>query len=719
MRQLFSIRKLLLKNIKFPCPSRGMWCGQQNKKMNLQETIETLTQECIKFRKTLNSISEEKEKEKIVLKHIKKWADSDNCVNNFQKGLEWFNVSKGLSMSEHLAGKIVVLDFFTYCCINCMHILPDLDALEKKYTINDGLVVIGVHSAKFSNEKDSGNILSAVQRYKIDHPVVNDAKLSMWRDIGIVCWPSLVILGPKAQPLFVLVGEGHRDELFIYTKVALSYFKSQKQISNHELPLKPAQHLLPITRNVLLFPGKVTSFSSSNGDKIVISDTGNNRIIISTCDGKVEDIIGGYSPAFKDGNYEEARFNAPQGVCVLNDYIYVADNENHAIRQIDMKKRAVTTLAGNGKQGHDYVGGKNGKEQVLSSPWDVAIYYHEQNDGKKVPIIMIAIAGTHQLWALFLEDTIWWKNKIFKKGTCSAIVGSGKEENRNNSYPHASGLAQPSGIAIVQSLKAIFFADSESSSIRRVHLQDGKVSAVAGADRNPSDLHNYGDIDGIKFTAKLQHPLGVTWCDNENKIYVADTYNGKIKCVDPDGKCTTAFGAGKPSKDFTFNEPSGLTILPTSGDLIVADTNNHCIKIINRKDKKISILSLTLPETCESIPEKLFEFPVEISNEEARLKISFDPKFTDGIKFNSDAPQTWSMILPDDWSNKKINGRFGSSIDVTIPKENTQRQIHIILNLIVCKTDECIPKKLKIILDLSRKSNGPAEINVQKELLIK
>lgn len=476
---------------------------------------------------------------------------------------------------------------------------------------------------------------------------------------------------------------------------------------------------MPISKDILLFPGKVTSFSTPAGDKIVISDTGNNRILISNLDGKVENVIGGYSPAFKDGNYEEARFNAPQGICVHGDVIYVADNENHAIRKIDMNKKHVTTLAGNGKQGHDYTGGKKGKEQALSSPWDVAIYNHDQEDDKKVAILLIAIAGTHQIWGLFLEDTIWWKNKSMKAGTCAAIVGSGKEENRNNSYPHASGLAQPSGLAVAQDLKAVFFADSESSSVRRVHLQDGKVSAVAGADKNPSDLHNFGDVDGTQFNAKLQHPLGVTWCNNEKLIYVADTYNGKIKIIDPAGKCTTAFGGGKPMKDFLFNEPSGLTIIPTTGDLVVADTNNHCVKLINKKDKKVSTLIFKLPESCERPAETTFKISTEISSDEANLKILLDPKFTEGLKFNSDAPQTWSMILPDEWSKRKINGTFGSSIDVTIPEENYSRQIHIMLNLVVCKTDECIPKKLKVTLDITRKTDAPVEVNVQKELLIK
>ncbi|XP_034937699.1 NHL repeat-containing protein 2 [Chelonus insularis] len=695
-------------------------CGQENKKMSVQDKVEILTQECLQLRRELDATRDSKEKEKLVLKHIKEWANAENCVNDFQKGLEWFNVSEELSITQHLTGKVVALDFFTYCCINCMHILPDLDALEKKFSVQDGLVVIGVHSAKFSNEKDSQNILSAVQRYNISHPVVNDAKLSMWRDIGISCWPSLVILGPKAQPLVVLVGEGHREELFLYTKVALSYFKSLDQISKHDLPLKPAQHLLPISRDVLLFPGKVTTFGESYGERIVVSDTGNNRILVMKYDGSVEDVIGGYSPGFKDGNYNEARFNAPQGVCVLEDSIYVADTENHAIRQINMKNKTVNTIAGNGKQGHDYVGGKVGKEQILSSPWDVAIYNHEQK-GSTVPVLLIAIAGIHQIWALFLKDTIWWKNKEYKANTCAAIVGSGKEENRNNSYPHAAGLAQPSGLAVAQNHKAIFFADSESSSIRRVHLNDGKVSAVAGADKNPMNLHNFGDVDGIQFSAKLQHPLGVAWDDAENVLYVADTYNHKIKRLDPSGNCETLYGAGKPTKDHQFNEPSGLAVSQRQNVIIIADTNNHCIKVIKKSNHSITTIPVKLPKDIGRPAEKVLKFSTEISTQQSELTISFTPKFNADLKFTPEAPQKWSLDkLPMSWMAEAKSGSIETPIIIKLPQgTETTDKISAILNLIVCKTNECIPKKLQVIFNVKRKADAPTEVKECEEIEIK
>lgn len=150
---------------------------------------------------------------------------------------------------------------------------------------------------------------------------------------AIVTAVSKFISGPSGQPLAVFVGEDHKDEILLYTKVAIAHFKSLNQISNHDLPLKPAHHLLPSSKDGLLFPGKLAVFQLE-GTKLVISDSGNNRIVITNEHGRVEHVIGGSSQGFKDGNFKNARFNSPQGVCMLNNIIYVADNNNHAIRKV-------------------------------------------------------------------------------------------------------------------------------------------------------------------------------------------------------------------------------------------------------------------------------------------------------------------------------------------------------------------------------------------------
>ncbi|XP_043682970.1 NHL repeat-containing protein 2 [Vespula pensylvanica] len=694
-------------------------CGQVNKKMSVSDTVKILTDACEQIRHDLQIIIDQTEKQKLVLRHIKTFANTDACVKDFPKGLEWFNVSENLSMKKHLHGKIIILDFFTYCCINCMHILPDLEALEKEFSIESGLVVIGVHSAKFSNERDSTKIRSAVQRYNIIHPVVNDATLSMWQDIGIICWPTMVMLGPRGQPLVIILGEGHREELFLYTKVALDYFTSTNEISNHALPIAPAIHLLSTSTDLLRFPGKIEIYSSEMGEKLIISDTGNNRILVTDIHGNVEHVIGGYDPGYKDGNFKETKFNAPQGTCILNEMIYVADNENHAIRRIDLGKQTVTTVAGTGKQGHDYKGGKFGRDQTLSSPWDVTIYHH--NNGKTtVPILLIAIAGTHQIWALFLEDTIWWKNKLYKAGTCVAIVGNGREGNRNNSYPHAASLAQPSGLTIAQEYNIAFFADSESSSIRQVHLENGKVSTLCGADKNPQNLHDFGDIDGTHHTAKLQHPLGIAWNSVQQNIYIADTYNHKIKKVDLAGNCKTLYGAGKPSDMFSFDEPSGLAINSSGEILYVADTNNHSVKKIDLKSETISSISFVLLVQDDDNVNEEYTFDTLINANGGKLTITFEIIFEGDLKLNSEAPQKWSLSLPKDtWMAKSLSGSLTTPTSIQIPDGSECNDLRFILDIITCNINECIPKKILVVFKVQQNADGPRTVIEHKKIIIK
>ncbi|XP_076395339.1 NHL repeat-containing protein 2 isoform X2 [Megachile rotundata] len=637
--------------------------------------------------------------------------------------LEWFNVAEGLSVYRHLVGKIIILDFFTYCCINCMHILPDLHALEKQFTITDGLVVVGVHSAKFTNERDSKGLLSAIQRYDITHPVVNDATLSMWRDLGISCWPTLIMIGPAGELLAVFVGEGHKEELNLYTNVALTYFESLNKISKHDLPLQLARHLLPIgSKETLLFPSKLESFQSEQGERLIISDTGNNRILVTDMVGTVEYVIGGMNPDFRDGNFENARFNAPQGVCVLGDSIFVADNENHAVRKIDLTKKIVTTVAGTGIQGFDRIGGKTGKDQVLSSPWDVAVFNH-QNGNKIVPVLLIAIAGIHQIWALFLENTVWWKNREYKADSCVAIVGSGKEENRNNAYPHAAGLAQPSGLTIDHKNKIAYFADSESSAIRCIDLQNGRVSAVCGANRDPADLHDFGDSDGTRYTVKLQHPLGITWHSKENVIYVADTYNHKIKRIDATvGSCKTIYGDGKPNETFFFNEPSGITIDSSGNNLYIADTNNHAIKVIDLNRQNITTLSIKVAvNEMDNDFNNTFVFDTTISDKGGELILRFDVVFLEpDLKLNPDAPQKWIVSLSATaWTATSTKGELSRPISIRVSEGNETHKVHVTLNIIACRSTECIPKRVSIIYRVHRKENFPNMVTEQKQLLIK
>uniref|UniRef100_A0A8C6WQC5 NHL repeat-containing protein 2 n=1 Tax=Neogobius melanostomus TaxID=47308 RepID=A0A8C6WQC5_9GOBI len=555
----------------------------------------------------LDDATTEQEKENLVQQYLKNVDEREDLkIADFQQGLEWLNTEGPLSVYKELSGKVVVLDFFTYCCINCMHILPDLHQLEKIHSVEDGLVIVGVHSAKFPNEKVLDNIRSAVLRYDICHPVVNDSDAQLWHELEVSCWPTLVLLGPKGNLLFSLVGEGHRDRLALFTEMSMRFYGGQGLLRRHAVGLKLLKDSLP--PSILAFPGKVAVDNSNK--RLVIADTGHHRVLVVSLTGQLLHAVGGPKSGRQDGSFLEASFNSPQGVAIKGDAVYVADTENHLIRKIDLLHKRVSTLAGVGEQGTDKEGGAMGPEQPISSPWDVAL---GTAGGEEDNVLWIAMAGTHQIWALFLADGKLPKGSDSKAGTCVRWAGSGSEENRNNAYPHKAGFAQPSGLAPAphEPWGCLFVADSESSSIRTVALKDGAVKSLVGAERDPLNLFAFGDIDGKGVDAKLQHPLGVTWCSEQNLLYVADSYNHKIKVVDPKAKqCSTVAGTGAAGDtvgpEFNqsyFNEPGGLCVADGGRTLYVADTNNHQIKVLDLDSKIVSLFPIST-DCTDAIPTR-------------------------------------------------------------------------------------------------------------------
>ncbi|XP_022342770.2 NHL repeat-containing protein 2-like isoform X1 [Crassostrea virginica] len=606
---------------------------------------------CMLLDQRLADTDDSKNRVDVILEHI---SLAENKLKlkcpQFRADLEWMNVSRPLTL-EQLRGKVVVLDFFTYCCINCLHVLPDLAALEEEFTIQDGVLVIGVHSAKFENEKISSNILSAILRYNIDHPVMNDNEATLWSELMIQCWPTFVVLSPNGNILQFYVGEGHRERMIEFVRTCVLFFNDKNMLSSHDIPLQLEKHKRDNTP--LKFPGKV-SFSDNI---IVISDTGHNRVLVLSKEGIVQHCIGGKERGFKDGNFSECRFDSPQGIAVQENHIYVADTENHAIRMIDLQKQEVTTIAGTGKQGNDKAGGNFGTEQELSSPWDIVI--GPSPDGQMESVLYIAVAGTHQIWAYFLLDVKWYHGKDYKQGSCVRFAGSGNEENRNNNYPEKAAFAQPSGLTLGHTEQGsfLFVADSESSTIRSVALKDGAVKHVAGGERDPMNLFAYGDKDGKGIDAKLQHPLGVAMVTSSNSLLVADSYNHKLKLVDIGSRqCTTLWGV---DREVTLNEPGGVCVDSKKDVAYIADTNNHCIRILNIQDTVITQLPVIFQnDTVGSLTIRLADIlkpgkepeKYEVINvvPGSEVKVNLMLKLPDKSCVNNEAPSKWTAVIQDD-----------------------------------------------------------------------
>lgn len=487
----------------------------------------------------------------------------------------WLNTERPLSLKE-LRGRIVLLDFWTYCCINCLHILPDLKYLEQKY--KQSLTVIGIHSAKFDGEKEIENIRQAILRYNIEHPVLVDNSLRVWQQYAVRAWPTIAVIDPEGYYLGSVSGEGHRQTLDEFIEQLITVHQTLGTIVFQELPLVLEKQRQPLL-TPLAFPGKVLADEKS--ERLFIADSGHHRIVISTLDGKVLHIIGTGKPGLTDGSFAEAQFFAPQGMALdtETEILYVADTENHALRRIDLKNQLVETIAGTGKQSHNIrPHSGQGLETALNSPWDL------EKIGNR---LYIAMAGCHQIWEMQLTTLL-----------VQTYAGTGVEAGIDDVATRAA-FAQPSGITTDG--QELFIADSEISSIRAVGLGAApQVRTVCGS----RELFEFGDKDGIGKEVRLQHCLGVEYA--RNYLWVADTYNHKIKRVDiRSGVCETIAGDGVAGlqdgqgKNARFFEPSGLSA--AGSYLYVADTNNHAIRKVELETMKVTTLEfsgLCPPDVC-------------------------------------------------------------------------------------------------------------------------
>jgi len=483
-------------------------------------------------------------------------------------GVAWLNTAGPIKLKD-LRGKIVVLDFWTYCCINCMHTLPDLAKLEKKYA--NQIVVIGVHSAKFDNEKDSDNIRKAVLRYEVAHPVVNDAHMTIWNNYEVSSWPTLVLIDPDGNLVARGSGEGLYDALDVNIQRLIKEFREKKTLNEKPLHFDLARST-ETAAGPLFFPGKV--LADEAGKRLFIADSTHHRIVITDIDGKKIAVAGDGRAGADDGGFDKARFNDPQGMALDGDTLYVADRKNNLIRALDLKAKTVTTVAGTGDQGDDREYDGPALKASLNSPWDLLLH-----DGQ----LYIAMAGFHQLWKMDLA-----------KGTIAPYAGTGVENIRDGNLASAC-FAQPSGLATDG--KTLFVADSEVSAVRAVPLGGaGKVKTIVG-----EGLFDFGDVDGVGDDVRLQHALGVAYHDG--KLYVADTYNSKIKVLDPEKRTSTTFSGGEAEGWLAtpvFREPGGISY--ADGKLYVADTDAHRIRVVDLKTKAVSTLDLQGVEAPKPFP---------------------------------------------------------------------------------------------------------------------
>ena len=616
-------------------------------------------------------------------------------------GRGWLNTDKPLSLAA-LKGKVVLLDFWTYGCINCIHIIPDLKKLEAKYA--NQLVVIGVHSAKFQNEKETENIRRIILRYEIEHPVYNDSEYAVWQSYGVRAWPTQVLIDPAGYIIGGVSGEGNYDVIDEAIGKTIADFRAKGGLN--EEPLKLVLERAKVGELPLAFPGKILADATT--DRLFIADSNHNRIVVTKLDGTLAETIGTGEIGANDGAFDKATFYRPQGLALNGDSLYVADTENHLIRRVDLKSRTVETIAGTGQQTHEYFKVGPGRSVALSSPWDLQLV------GR---VLYIAMAGPHQIWMLDLD-----KNEV------STFAGSGREARLDGPLLEA-GFAQPSGMATDG--KTLYVADSESNIIRAIDIAGRSVKTLVGG-----DLFEFGDVDGKGDDVRLQHPLGLlTYGD---KILIADTYNHKIKELDPkQEKVTSLFGTGKPGQadgpSPSFYEPGGLAL--ANGNLYVADTNNHAIRVIDLKTKRATTLKLnglTPPaknmqalETASGPNAEEVKVPSQRLRAGSNGALQIDVELPAGYHLNPLAPQRYK-VSSDGKSiaiDEKVASRAAKDLKLPlrIPLNATAAgptNLRAQITLFYCREDNTGTCRIRTLVwqvpvEVTNDANAPTELKLQ------
>jgi thiol-disulfide isomerase/thioredoxin len=614
----------------------------------------------------------------------------------FPSGLEWLNTDGPLTLAD-LRGKIILLDFWTYGCINCMHVIPDLHRLEEKYA--DELVVIGVHSAKFDNEGETENIRRIIQRYELEHPVINDHEFQVWREYGAQAWPTFVLIDPLGNVVGYQSGEG----IYQLFDQVIGTMVEEFAAEIDRTPLALVLERESLANSPLLFPGKVLVDRES--DRLFIADSNHNRIVVADLEGVVLEVIGSGPAGLRDGSFETAQFFRPQGITMADaDTLYVADTKNHALRRVDLAAKTVQTVLGDGRQAYlpasSYPAGQTG----LNSPWDVL--YH---DG----LIYIAMAGQHQLWVFDLDTNI-----------LRLHAGTGREELRDGPM-NQGGLNQPSGLATDGEL--LYFADSEASAIRTAEIDpDGDLNTIVG-----TGLFDFGDVDGVGDEVRLQHPLGVAY--QEGLLYIADTYNSKIKLVDPQTRSSsTLFGSvsgWRDGADAQFNEPGGLSL--AGNVLYIADTNNHVIRVADLQTGEVRTLVLIDREGLLTRPAAEGEYPgkiISLDSQEVGAgagTMQLDITLPAGYKVNDLAPFSMAWVdeqglvsIPDTEADQSI---VAPQFPLEIPANFSPGETTLTGDLVLYYCEEeteslCLIEQVKLIVPVAVTAGGEAYLVVEHEV---
>ncbi|MGB5261914.1 MAG: redoxin domain-containing protein [Gammaproteobacteria bacterium] len=451
-------------------------------------------------------------------------------VPEFPDGLEWFNVNAPVKLAGQ-RGRLVLICFCTFSSVPCRHVLSDLNHLASKY--RKDLTVIGVHTTRFSAEMRRTHVMKMLNKHHVRYPLIHDPEMKLWNRFGIKAMPGQVLVDREGYIIGALTGDGKRSRLEEVIQYQLKRESQFRPADSEDYSIDRE----PEPQSQLSFPGRVLV----SGDRIYIADSAHNQIIVTSRRGNILRRFGSTSPGFIDGEDTSAAFNNPQGMALRDQFLYVADEGNHAIRRVNVRSGEVNTIAGTGTPGTGFGATSTRPDQMqLNSPADVAL-----ENGT----LYIAMAGMHQIWAISLiTNTI----KVFSGCGHAGLL---------DGQPNKAEFAQPTGITVYS--RNLFVVDALSSAIRCIDLEHGSVTTLAG-----TGLYEYGDQDGTQADARLQYPTAIEADLEHRMLWIADTFNNKIKRVGVKTRHISSV-----IMDHKLDEPGGLAF--HNGTLYIANTNAH------------------------------------------------------------------------------------------------------------------------------------------------
>ena len=452
----------------------------------------------------------------------------------------WINTGgRTLTLSD-FRGRFLLIDHWTLCCANCLHVLDELRPIERKY--RELLTVIGAHAPKFKHEQDHQALIDACERYGVEHPVLDDPELITWKNYAVKAWPTLSLIDPKGYLIAQFSGEGHAHAIDRMINELLPQYRDV-------LTPGPSLYVAPEKSDTQLrFPAKAIVLDDQ---RLMVANPGHHDIAITDYSGNVIERIGKGTRGSNDGDFHGAEFQEPNGLLLLPPdvasrvgyEVLVADTANHLLRAINLKTKQVITVAGNGQQ---WMQGQG--TESLSTPWDLAWFSN---------LVIIAMAGIHQLWSF---DPTTGDVAIYAGTTNEGMV----DGNRLDAW-----FAQTSGLAVTGN--QLWIADSETSSLR--FIENDVVKTVIGA-----SLLDFGFIDGDKSSARMQHPLGVDVLPDQTLI-ISDTYNGALRRFNPQTGLLSTVAKN-------LREPSGIIAI-SNEEVLVVESSRHQLTRVTLQEEVV------------------------------------------------------------------------------------------------------------------------------------